>query len=179
MRLKILVPLALALGIAVPLSMTACGGEDTTGSTGGDGACFDYASFEGMSPAVSFRTDVLPTFQNSCGLSASCHGNQAGPIAQPYLGPPTSAGTATDTDIDAIFAANVNVDSVKEMGMKIVAPGDPANSFLMHKVDNSLKCETLKCGTNCGGSMPLGTPTLAQEQRDKIRRWIAQGAKND
>jgi hypothetical protein len=159
--------------------MTACGGEDTTGSTGGDGACFDYASFEGMSPAVSFRTDVLPTFQNSCGLSASCHGNPSGPIAQPYLGPPTSAGEPSATDIDAIFAANVGVDSVKEPGMKIVAPTDPANSFLMHKMDNSLKCESLKCGGNCGGSMPLGTAVLAQEQRDKVRRWIAQGAKND
>ncbi len=71
MRLTILVPLA----FVIPLSMTACGGEDTTSSTGGDGACFDYASFNSMSPAVSFRTDVLPTFQNSCGLSPSCHGN--------------------------------------------------------------------------------------------------------
>ena len=62
---------------------------------------------------------------------------------------------------------------------KIVAPGDPGKSFLMHKMDNSLKCETLTCGAKCGGSMPLGSPTLSQDQRDTVRRWIAQGAKND
>ena len=177
MRLSILVPFALA--IAIPLSLPACGGEDTgTGSTG-DGTCYDYASFDGKSPAVTFKADVLPIFRTSCGLSASCHGNPSGPIAQPYLGPPSAAGEPTQTDIDAIFAANVGVASVKETGMQIVKSGDPANSFLMHKMDNSLKCESLKCGGNCGGPMPLGSPPLAQEQRDTVRRWIAQGAKND
>jgi hypothetical protein len=175
-RLSILVPFALA--IAIPLTLPACSDGETT-STTGDGTCYDYAGFDGTTPAVTFKADVLPIFRTSCGLSASCHGNPSGPIAQPYLGPQTNAGEATTTDIDAIFAANVNVDSVKEPGMKIVAPNDPANSFLMHKMDNSLKCESLKCGGNCGGSMPLGSPVLAQDQRDTVRRWIAQGAKND
>ena len=172
MRLTILVSLALA----IPLSLTACGGTDTTETSGGDGACFDYASFNGMTPAVAFQADVLPIFRNSCGLSASCHGMQGGPIAQPFLGPPNSAGTASQTDIDAIFATIYDA-SVKEPNMKIVTPNDPANSFLMHKMDNSLKCETLTCGGNCGGSMPLGGAILAQDQRDTVRRWIAQGAK--
>lgn len=176
MRLTILVPLALALSI--PLSMAACGGDET-GTGSGDGSCFDYSSFNGMTPAVAFQADVLPIFRNSCGLSSSCHGTQGGPIAQPFLGPPASAGMASQSDIEAIFAANVGVASVKEPNMKIVTPGDAANSFLMHKMDNSLKCETLTCGGNCGGSMPLGSPTLGQDQRDIVRRWIQQGAKND
>ena len=177
MRLSILVPFALA--IAIPLTLPACSDGETTSSSTGDGTCYDYAGYDGMTPAVTFKGDVLPIFRTSCGLSASCHGNPSGPIAQPYLGPPSAAGEPTQTDIDAIFAANVGVASVKETGMQIVKSGDPANSFLMHKMDNSLKCESLKCGGNCGGPMPLGSPPLAQEQRDTVRRWIAQGAKND
>ncbi|MCK6588826.1 MAG: hypothetical protein HUU21_34500 [Polyangiaceae bacterium] len=170
MRLLILVSLALA----IPLSVAGCSDDTTAGS-----ACYDYASFNGMSPAVSFKTDVLPVFQTSCGLSASCHGTPMNSLpGQPYFGPPNSAGPASASDIDAIRAEIIDVNATKESGMKIVAPGDPANSFVMHKIDNTLGCDALSCGGNCGQSMPPGAP-LTETQRDAIRRWIAQGAKND
>lgn len=175
MRLSILFSLALA--ISIPLSLTACGDETT--SSGGDGACFDYASFNGTTPAVTFQANVLPIFRTSCGLSASCHGTPMNSlVGQVYLGPPNSAGMASQSDIDAIFAEIINVDATKESGMKVVVPSDAANSFLMHKIDASFKCESLTCDGNCGTAMPPGAP-LTQDQKDTIRRWIAQGAKND
>jgi hypothetical protein len=83
--------------------------------------------------------------------------------------------------------------------MKIVVPGEPQNSFLMHKIDgchNSFsvpKCATgqvstaeMPCCTPqanaktdgaCGDPMPqTAGDGLCRDERDKIRRWIAQGA---
>lgn len=170
--------LSIPFVVAVAASLGGCG-DGETGTTGGAGACVDYAKFAGMTPTVSFATDVLPTFRNSCALSASCHGVQGGPATQPYLGQPGTT-PMTAADIAEIFTANVDVDSVKAPGMLIVKTGDAANSFLMHKVDNSLSCPEVKCeGAACGGAMPLAGSTLPEDKRDAIRRWIIQGAKND
>jgi hypothetical protein len=157
----------------------AGGGGGGAGGAGGASACFDYSTFDGMSPAVAFQADVLPILRTSCGLSASCHGSENGPPGQPYLGSPASAGELTATQIGAIFAAIVDVSSTKAPGMKRVAPSDPEMSFLMHKLDATLDCPLVECSVECGLPMPLGSPTLPQDTRDVIRRWIAQGAKND
>jgi hypothetical protein len=149
------------------------------GGAGGASACFDYSTFNGASPAVGFQADVLPIFRTSCGLSASCHGSQNGPPSQPFLGPPIAAGQVSASEIDAIFASVINVDSFNDPNLKRVAPSAPEMSFLMHKLDGTFACAPVSCGDMCGGSMPLGAPPLPQAQRDTVRRWIAQGAKND
>jgi hypothetical protein len=166
--------LALASIAALALGAAGCGGED------GDDSCYDYASFTGATPAVSFSADVLPIFRNSCGLSGACHGTQAGPAGQPFLGPPNSAGPDTSpAEIDAIFLQNVGVKATKATGMDIVKPGDPSASFLMHKMDNTLTCAAVTCDAACGAPMPLGSDAMPQDKRDVVRRWIAQGAKKD
>jgi hypothetical protein len=67
--------------------------------------------------------------------------------------------------------------------MPYVRSGDPANSFLMHKMDGDACQFASQCGTmpaaNCGESMPLSGCALSGSTRDKVRRWIAQGAKNN
>ena len=173
---------------AVGGMMAGCGGDETTTDDGA--ACFDYAGFDGTTPATTFRADVLPLFVRSCGLSTSCHGDPSSPNdaatmgRRQFLGPPaTMASEVTDMQIDAIFAANVNKDSVKGAGMKVIAPGSPDQSFLMHKMDGlcgaELKCEGVGAGTGCGETMPQKASILPQAERDVVRRWIAQGAKND
>ena len=166
-----------SIGVAIALAASACG--DDTGSGGGApaGNCFDYASFSGDSPAVTFSGDVLPIFQRSCGVSgSSCHGSEAGTSDRPFLGPPMTA-TTTPAQIAAIRVQNVGVPSTKEPGMSRIAAGDAANSFLMHKMDATFECEDLTCASDksCGAVMPLGQ-ALAQGERDIVRRWILQGA---
>lgn len=177
------------------LALLACGSSDgggavtTTSSTTGAGgagsgggssaSCFDYASFDGQSPAATFKGDVLPIFRRSCGLSASCHGAAPGPVGQPYLGPPQSAGDATAPQIQAIRDALLDVASTKEASMKRVAAGAPESSFLLYKLDGA-DCSTLACAATkgCGAPMPQGSG-LSSPERDLVRRWIAQGAKDD
>lgn len=151
------------------------------GCDGGGAVCENLSRFDPDSPDVSFRTDVLPVFQMSCGLSGSCHGSEAPAAAnQPYLGPNTMEAV-TPAMIDAIFAQIVGQPSAIESGMAIVEPGDPEQSFLMYKVDGKLECGALACAedASCGDAMPLSSGTLDEAERDTIRRWIAQGAAND
>jgi hypothetical protein len=182
-----------ALG-AASISTAGCGGGGGSGGNGGDGgsganggsgagasaACFDYAKIDLTSPAVSFKTDVLPIFQRSCGLTTGCHGDPLSPNEnRPYLGPKKSV-TATADDIMKIRADIIDQPSYFEISMDIVEPGDPEHSFLMHKLDFTLKCdEVLDCVSKkeCGVAMPQGNDEpLALDERNLVRRWIAQGA---
>ncbi len=142
--------------------------------------CYDDSSFNKSAPAVTFKTDVLPIFRASCAFVGACHGSPTPPTpAQNYLGNPEIDGPMVQADIDKIFTQNVDVNSSKAGTMKIVAPNSPEMSFLMHKMDNTLTCADVACEAGCGGSMPLSNPILPQDKRDTVRRWIAQGAKND
>jgi len=161
---------ALALVVVAP----GCSDE-----TGGADACHDYTSFNSASRTVGFAADVLPIFRRSCGLSGACHGSEAAPAGQPYLGPPEVDGMVTAAQLTAIFNQNVGATSVKATGMKIVEAGSPQKSFLMHKMDGTLTCSDVACEAGCGSSMPLANPALPEADRETVRLWIAQGAKND
>lgn len=72
----------------------------------------------------------------------------------------------------ASYDALVAVNSTQNSSLKRVAPGDPDNSYLIHKLE----------GTSAivGRQMPRnGPPYLTSGQILVIRRWIALGAKND
>jgi len=171
-RFLSLTVLALASVAAIATSVLGCSGGDE-----GDTSCYDYAAFDGTAPAVAFTADVLPILRTSCGLSNSCHGSEAAPMGQPYLGPPNGPA-ATQAQIDAIFAQNVSVKASKASEMNLIEPGKPDLSFMMHKIDGTFSCATVACDSACGGQMPVGAP-LDAPKADTIRRWIAQGAKKD
>jgi hypothetical protein len=71
--------------------------------------------------------------------------------------------------------------------MNLVAAADPAQSFMMLKMDGCQDAAGLSCtpqpgavGTNaCGDSMPQSSPILSRDERDLFRRWIAQGAQSN
>lgn len=133
--------------------------------------CSDYeppASFDPQTPAVSFSNDVMPIFKQSCAFTA-CHG-LSGSNNGVYLG----------DDKDAVHRGIVDVRTDLLPSMAFVKPGDPRNSFLMRKVDASQCVLDPQCvDKTCGEAMPKDEGTLPIETRDTIRRWIAQGAKND
>src|SRR5512139_994665 len=114
---------ALALGLVLGTAslLPVAGGCSDDGGTGGGGACtketdaegcFDYACVtEG--PARSFAADVLPIFETSCALAASCHGDPLSPDQgsgyRPYLGEPNQE--VTPSDVALIFSKIVGQDS--------------------------------------------------------------------
>lgn len=137
------------------------------------GTCNDYsppASFDAQNPQVSFSKDVMPIFKGSCAFT-SCHGLQ-GSNNGVFLG--ESGGPA------AVHQSLLNKKADKLPSMDVVKPGDPSQSFLIKKIDGSACTLNAQCvGGTCGDSMPRQEEIMPVDMRDTIRRWIAQGAKND
>lgn len=106
---------------------------------------------------VSFKRDIVPVLKTRC---ATCHmtGKEAGNIA---LHP------------GAAYANLVGVKSTETNHLRVKS-GAPAASYLMMKLDGT----HLDAGGK-GTRMPLGAPQLDAATRQRIRTWIAEGAKNN
>ena len=69
------------------------------------------------------------------------------------------------------YASLVGVASIQKPALQRVAPGDPENSYLIHKVEGR---------TGIGGQrMPFNGTPLTDGQILVIKRWIELGAPND
>ena len=151
----------------------------------------------------------LGIFRRACNFASDCHGREAGEAGL-YLGPPSTNTSSQNiaispediTDMleggqpitlldggmsDPVPRGIINVPSKTLPSMVLVKPGDPANSFLMRKVDSCFEglsgctpqATETESGHPCGDRMPQGSKTLCEDERNMIRRWIAQGAKNN
>ena len=167
-----LAPFALA---ALGAVLAGCPAETTSsssGSSGNSGSPCDYAppaGFDALTPKVTFAADVLPVFGRSCAFS-TCHGSTTGPANGVFLG----------KDGPKAHAAIVGVKGDELPTMPFVTPGNPQESYLMRKMDGSQCALDAQCtGASCQSSMPKGDVPLDVATRDVVRRWIAQGAKND
>jgi hypothetical protein len=123
-------------------------------------------------PAMSFKTDVMPVFAANC-ASSSCHGIADSPRGGLFLG----AQLAKGADASTVRAGLVGKASGQLPTMPFVTAGDPGSSYLMHKLDSD-QCmyETSCVGHDCLKTMPYDTASLEVTTRDIVRRWIAQGA---
>jgi hypothetical protein len=181
------------LKLGVVLLLVGCGGQQLADVGGGGsddggtadggtppgGSCPLYqvpASTNLMSPAVSFKNDVMKVFNNSCGIAA-CHGSQSTAMGGLFLG----AEGVNRADAPTVYAGLINKASLELASMPFVTPGDPSKSYLMHKLDGDQCAFDAQCaGGTCQALMPSGgTQLLPVATRDTLRRWIAQGAKND
>ena len=137
-------------------------------------ACLAIAGCdEGLSSVTGPTPDLEPTFSaiqrdifdaaDSSGRPActQCH-NARLPFFIPG-GLNLTAGNA--------YANLVNVRSVTKPSATRVVPGEPDNSYLVHKLEGRADI--------VGQRMPFGGPFLSEGQILVIKRWIALGARND
>lgn len=104
--------------------------------------------------------------QPSCG---GCHGSSGG-----------LAGLGGLHACRSGRIAMVGVASTQLPTMALVEPGNPARSWLMHKLDGTQGDFTAQCvGRSCGGVMPVNQAQFTAAERDAIRAWIAAGAPDD
>lgn len=109
---------------------------------------------------VSFASQIQPIF------NASCQGTQCHDATQPASGLSLTAGTS--------YSALVGVASTESpcTAYKLVAPGQPDQSYLVFKLQGSGACSS-------GSKMPKAMPALPAAQLQLIRDWIANGAPNN
>lgn len=187
-------------------TVSGCGGSDTPSDSGAGsnnpacGRCEQpNPDIDLMAPEISFAATVFPILQNSC-TAVACHGTTPGtdpeliyPALDLYLGPPPSD---TTTPLDATLYARL-VSGLKKVSRSakdraLVFPGAPQKSFLVDKIyacqdERRLSCDVEFDGVrhcpeaSCGDPMPPRDQPgqLSTEQRDAIRRWIAQGAQDN
>ncbi len=163
-----------AAAVSAALALAACGTPPPVWEVDA-GPCTPYAApakSQLMSPAVSFKSEVMPVFSASC-ASSSCHGIADAPKGALFLGAQLQHGS----DATAVWSALVAKPSAQLPAMAFVTAGEPENSYLMHKLDSDQCMFESSCvGHDCLRSMPYDTSALAVEKRDVVRRWIAQGA---
>jgi len=89
-------------------------------------------------------------------------------------------GVFLGRDPPRVYMAIVGVRGDELQTMPFVTAGNPRESYLMRKLDGSQCALDAMCnGGSCQDSMPKNEGLLDVATRDKVRRWIAQGAKND
>ena len=115
---------------------------------------------------MSFTAAVAPIIEKNCSIAA-CHAD-----AQ------LSLGIFLPKDVAQIYKALL-APATGNLKLDFVKAGKPDDSFVMRKLDGthcSLDNDCVK--KSCGSEMPPGEP-LSVDDRNTIRRWIAQGAKNN
>jgi hypothetical protein len=118
-------------------------------------------------------SNLQPTFssiQAEIFDKAGANGSQACTACHTNVGrTPTSGLNLTPGNA---YAALVNVASAEKPALMRVLPGDPDNSYVIHKLEGTPAI--------VGRQMPRnGPPYLTSGEILVIRRWIALGAKND
>jgi mono/diheme cytochrome c family protein len=72
---------------------------------------------------------------------------------------------------DLAYDQLVNAPSVRKTGATRVVPGDPENSYIIHKIEGQPGI--------VGSRMPLNGPYLSDGQIRIIKRWIETGAQRN
>jgi hypothetical protein len=81
-----------------------------------------------------------------------------------------SAPEGLQLDAEHSYNLLVGVPSVEQPSLLRVKPGDPDDSYMVHKIEGLAGID--------GGQMPLGETPLPQATIDAIRQWITDGAPN-
>ena len=111
-------------------------------------------------PAVSLAQIQGLVFTPIC---SGCHNGS---------NPPTGALPGSQNlTAGSSFANVVNVQSIEVPALLRVKPNDPANSYLIRKLEGAAGIQ--------GSRMPLGGPFLDQATIDLVKAWIASGAPNN
>ncbi|MDF2696022.1 MAG: hypothetical protein K0S65_4405 [Labilithrix sp.] len=145
---------------------TAC--SDAPAPNGSSGS----SSSGGSGATVSFKDDVAPLLATNCALAA-CHSSKES-ILNFYI-----------TYEPAQIYAELMKTSPTCATSKFVVPGKPAESMLMLKMDNEQEKLPSDCSSARRSEMPPGDPPgsgdslLEKADRDLVRRWITQGAKDN
>jgi hypothetical protein len=111
-------------------------------------------------PSATFGWLAVRTLLGSKCATANCHSAEV-----------HSGGLDLSPTPTSFHNSVIGVSSSQVPGVLRVAPGQPAASYLLCKVDP--KCEARAKGT---GAMPLGAQPLSDEEIKTVADWIASGA---
>ena len=124
------------------------------------------AELAGPSPAL---TPTFASIQQEIFLTTDHAGRTACVNCHTNVGRTPAGGLNLASNA---YANLVDVPSRGRPDLKLVAPGDPENSYLVHKLEGRSGIVGLRMPRNSG-------PFLTSGQMIIIKRWIELGAQND
>jgi hypothetical protein len=137
-------------------------------------AVFMFGCDEKLSDVTGPTQNLTPTF-SSIQHDIFEQPDSAGRVACTQCHNPTGFGFRVgglDLTSGVSYNSLVNVASRQKPGVLRVKPGDPDNSYLIHKIEGGPDIVGLR--------MPFsGAPFLTNGQILVLRRWIELGARND
>ena len=144
------------------LAMSACAGGGDTLVTAGASPQPESSPSGGVALFGMIQSEI---FDQAC-TSGACHSsaNRAGGLS-----------LAAGESYDQLVNVDPENSTARAAGLKRVAPGSEAQSFLLDKLSGNLV-------SGEGSIMPLGTSGLSATQPDEfelIREWIVEGAPRD
>lgn len=145
----------LPLGVVILVASVVACTEDTptTKSTGSSGVT--------KPTSAKFNDDVIPILATNCALAA-CHSSKE-----------ADGGIYMTYEREQLYAAFQKTSVAWKI--KYVVPGKPEESLLMAKMDGT---QATLCKGPCGNQMPQ-EELLPEAEREIVRLWIKNGAKND
>ena len=162
-----------------PTSTPLDASPDVATDTGDDAAMEDTPAVDAPAidaPAedtpVSF-SEVQALFTRTCAMPA-CHGR----------GPDGGGGSGGLFLTDGVTSHSSMVDRPSDQvsSVRLVVPGDPDNSYLVMKVEGTMRSRLpVQCAVSpgrnpCGVQMPQLAAPLTATERALIRNWIRAGA---
>ena len=128
---------------------------------------------ESLSSVAGPTPDLMPTFSSVQRDILQAADSSGRPACASCHNPNGGAFRAVGLDMSAAgtYDSLVGVPSREKPELLRVAPGDPENSYLVHKLEGR--------GDIIGVQMPQRGPYLTQGQLAIIRRWIELGARRD
>jgi|HubBroStandDraft_6_1064221.scaffolds.fasta_scaffold504309_1 hypothetical protein len=180
---------SLAVTVSAVFAMGCSSKSNASTPEGGSGTC-------DTSMPVSFKSDVIPAFQQNCTLTQECHGQMGNSAEEDlFLGFDVGMGTTNPMDV---YSMLVGVPSKEDPSMNLITAGDTSNSYLWQKVSATdltpptaltaacmkatAMCSDCTSTAPCGGLMPYDGETLATTDPQNlctIQSWITQGAQNN
>jgi len=128
---------------------------------------------EKLSDLTGPTPDLKPTFssiQSQILSNSDSSGRRACVTCHTDVGRTPAAGL--NLRDGQAYAALVGRPSARKAGASLVIPGDPENSYIIHKLEGRSDI--------VGVRMPIGGPPyLTEGQILVIRRWIQEGAANN
>ncbi len=152
-------------GLVTAAASVACAPQMGTGD--GDAGSDAADSAQPIDVGTVTYAQVQAVYTRSCAAFSSCH---------------NATGMRGDLDLtgESSFGETVCTPSTHAIGLNLIEPGDPARSYLVHKLEGTMRTLPECMGGNplrCGEAMPMVSGgMLAPAELALFRAWISQGA---
>jgi hypothetical protein len=132
-----------------------------TAANGWNGTLCGSFTPGGGTPVPFYTSNIQPIWDGVGTGTTACTACHSG--GSPSAGLDLSSGNS--------YGEIFNVPSGQAAGMDLIEPGNPAQSYLLHKLDNT------HIGVGGSGSrMPLGGAAINAASRTELQNWVTSGA---